>query len=912
VGELFGREVECRRLQEVLARARQGLSGVLVLSGEPGTGKTALLDFAQAAADGFDVVRFDAVETEAELGFAALHQLLHPYLGRLDSLPAPQRDALGLVFGLRERALPPDRFLIGLASLGLLTSRSGRPLLCVVDDAHCLDHASADVLAFIARRLYADSVAMVFAMRETSARRDLLAGLPRLPVSGLDEAAAARLLVSVAGPRADPDVRADLVAGTGGNPLALIEVVQDLTAAQLTGDAPLPDPVPVGRALEQLYLRETRALPADTQTLLLTMAADASGDPALLWRAGAELGFGAQAAGPAEDRQLLVMREVVRFRHPLIRSAVYYGSPLAQRQRVHAALAAAIGPDGDPHWRACHLAAAADGPDEAVASDLERASERERDRGGWAAAASLLARAGALSTGPAARARRLLGAAEASCMAGAPGRAQALLDEAAGYRTDRRHTGLAQRAQARIYRLLRDPAAATSALLAAAAELGPADIRLARDILVEAVVQAQISDRLAPAGTGRADVARVARSLPLPADAEPTAGDALLDADTVLQLEGLSAAAPGLQRAIDAVSHARPDAPELFQWLAAACADATILADDVALHELAWRLDSEAREHGAVIPLALALSHTGISELLAGLLRESERCFDQRSALDEATGYEQSIGPLLVAAWRGEEELARGLMDAVTRQAARQGQGYQLVFADYARCVLELGLGRYREAYTSLDGRIGDTSQLKFALADMVEAAVRCGERGAAEDLLGRLTSLAAASPVRRTLGDLARAQALLASSEAGAERLYREAIEHHEQTRGPAHRARSHQVYGEWLRRGRRAKEARHHLRAAHDLFSGMGAAAFAARAAQELSAAGAPVPGRPANGPAHDLTSQEARVAHLAASGATNAEIASQLYLSVNTVDYHLRKVFRKLSVNSRRQLVTALSST
>lgn len=850
MGGLFGRETECGRLQEVLERARQGLSGVLVLRGEPGAGKTALLDYVQAAAGGFDVVRFDGVETEAELGFAALHQLLRPYLARLDSLPGPQRDALGLVFGLRERASPPDRFLVGLASLGLLTGRAGRPLLCVVDDAHCLDQESADVLTFIGRRLYADSVAMVFALRESSARRDLLTGLPYLRVAGLREAAAEQLLVSAAGRPAHPAVSARLVAETGGNPLALVEVAQELTTAQLAGDAPLPEPVPLGRALEQLYRRETRALPPDTQMLLLAAATCDVGDPDLLWRAGTELGFDARAAGAAEDRQLLVVREVVRFRHPLIRSAVYYGAPLAQRQRVHAALAASAGAVGDLDRRAWHLAAAAVGPDEAVAGELEHASQREQARAGWAAASTLLARAAALSAGPPARARRLLGAAEASCMAGAPGRAQALLDEAAAYRADRRHIGLAQRVQARIYRLLHDPAAATSALLAAAVELGPVDIRLARDILVEAVVQAQISGRFAPAGTARADVARVAYSMPRPPAAEATAGDALLDADTVLQLEGLSAAAPALQHAIGAVRRAGPEAPELFQWLAAACADATILADDVALHELAWRLDTEARQQGAAIPLALALSHTGMSELLAGQLRESERCFDQRSALDEASGYEQSIGALLVAAWRGEASLARGLMDTVAREAARYSQGYQLVFAGYARFVLELGLGRYREAYASLDGQIGDTSQLKFALADMIEAAVRCGEPGAAHELLGRLAALAAVSPVRRTLGDLARARALLANddadadADADAERLYLEAIDHHEHTRGPAHQARSHQVYGEWLRRERRAKEARHHLRAAHDLFSAMGAAAFAARAAQELSAPPLPAP--------------------------------------------------------------------
>jgi DNA-binding CsgD family transcriptional regulator len=904
VEELFGREQECGRLREILGRAREGLSGVLVLRGEPGAGKTALLDYAQAAADGFDVVRFDGVETEAELGFAALYQLLRPHLGRLESLPAPQRDALGLVFGLRERALPPDRFLVGLASLGLLAARvGGRPLLCVVDDAHCLDQESADVLAFIGRRLYADSIAMVFAMRESSARPDLLAGLPHLWITGLPDQAAGQLLASVRG--VHPSVSARIVAETGGNPLALIEVAQELTAAQLVGDAPLPEPVPLGRALEQLYLRETRALSSDTQTLLLTAAADATGDPALLWLAGSELGFDAQAAAAAEDRQLIAIRDAVRFRHPLIRSAVYYGAPLAQRQRVHAALATATGALGDPDRRAWHLAAAATDADETVAGDLERAGERAQARGGWAAASTLLARAAALSVEQSARAGRLLAAAEASCIAGAPGQAQALLDEAAAYRADRRHTGLVQRVQARIHRLLRDPGAATSALLAAAVQLGPVDVRLARDILVEAVVQAQISGRLAPEGIARIDVARVARALPLPPNAQATVGDALLDADTVLQLEGLSASAPKLQRAIDAVRHAPSGVPELFQWLAAACADATILADDIALRELAWRLDTDARRQGAVIPLALALSHTGASELLAGMLRESERCFDQLSAIEEARGYEQSIGALLVAAWRGQADLARGLMETVTGQAARSGQGYLLVFADYARFVLALGPGRYREAYASLADRIDDTSQLKFALADLVEAAVRCGEHTAAQRLLGRLADLAVACPVPRTLGDLARARALLTDDEAGAERMYLDAVEHHENTRGPAHRARSHQVYGEWLRRARRAKEARHHLRTAYELFDGMGAAAFAARAAQELSAAGEPVPARPAADHGNDLTPQEARVAHLAAAGATNAEIASQLYLSANTVDYHLRKVFRKLGVHSRRQL-------
>jgi DNA-binding CsgD family transcriptional regulator len=904
---LSGRDEECTRLRAILERARQGLSDVLVLRGEPGVGKTALLDDLQAKADGFLVMRFDGVESETDLSFAGLYQLLRPYLDGLNSLPAPQRGALELVFGLRGGTVPPDRFLVGVASLGLVAAvrADDRPLLCVIDDAHCLDQESADVLAFMARRLYADSIALVVATRNPGTPPDQWAGLPHLRLTGLPDTPAAGLLASSAGRAVHPLVSARIVAETGGNPLALIQAAQELTAAQLIGDAPLPEPVPVGRALEQLYLRDVSALPADTQILLLTAAADATGDPALLWRAGDELGFDVRSAAPAEDRELITIRDTIRFRHPLVRSAIYYGTPLAGRQRVHAALATATGALGESDQRAWHLAAAATNPDETVAADLEAAGHRAQARAGWAAASLLLTRAAALSPDKAARARRLLGAAEASCMAGATTRAQALLDEAAAYPDDARRTGLVQRVQARIHRLRREPAAATSALLAAAAALGPVDIRLARDMLVEAVVQAQISDQFAPDGTTRVDVARVARSLSLPPGLPATGGDALLDADTVLQLDGLRAAAPLLRRAIDAVRHAPSDAPELFQWLAAACADATILADDIALHELAWRLDAEARQRCAAVPLALALSHTGVSELLAGRLREAELRFDQRSAIEEAQGYEQGVGALLVAAWRGRTDTVRELRDTVTRQAVSHGQGYQLVFADYARFVVELAHGRYREAYGSLAGRITDTSQLKFALADVIEAAVRCGEHAAARLLLDRLTELAAVCPVPRTLGDLARAGALLATDDDDADRRYAEAVAHHENTRGPAHRARSHQAYGEWLRRTRRAKAARDHLRVAHDLFDGMGAAAFAARAAQELSAAGEPVAARSTAPTGNDLTPQEARVAHLAASGATNAEIAAQLYLSANTVDYHLRKVFRKLGVHSRRQL-------
>ena len=398
-------------------------------------------------------------------------------------------------------------------------------------------------------------------------------------------------------------------------------------------------------------------------------------------------------------------------------------------------------------------------------------------------------------------------------------------------------------------------------------------------------------------------MARVARSLPLPPGSPATVGDLLLDADTTLQLEGLQAAVPQLRRAISAARHEAGPAAETFRWLAAACSDATILADDIALHELAWRMEAQAREQGAAIALSLALSHAGVSELLAGLLPQAERCFHERVAIEEARGRDWSIGPLLIAAWRGQAEQAETLLDTVAGEAARQGQGYQLAFAGYARCILELGRGHYEQACASLTGGISDGSQIKFALPDLIEAAVRSGHGDVAGRLAGQLAGLAEASPVPRTLGFLARARALTAR-DADAEPLYQEALTYHGQTRGPAHRARSHLVYGEWLRRARRPRDARGHLRTAYQLFGQMGAQGFAARARLELSAAGETV-GAAAAEVDHGLTPQEARVASLAAAGATNAEIAAQLYLSASTVDYHLRKVFRKLGVTSRRQL-------
>ncbi|HEY6496137.1 MAG TPA: LuxR family transcriptional regulator [Trebonia sp.] len=906
---LFGRKEACGRLDGMIDAASRGMSSVLVLRGEPGVGKTALLRYAEAAAGRLQVVRLEGVHSEMEIGYAALHQLIRPDLDRIGILPAPQADALRLAFGMREGGRP-DRLFVALAALGLLADRAaGQPLLCVVDDANCLDRESAEVLAFMARRLCADAIAMVFTVRDPAPRRDVLGGLQELRLIGLEDSEAEELLVSVAGPGLPPAVRAHIVAETGGNPLALTEIGQALAAGHLIGELPLPHsrPLPIGRCLEARYLREIHELPDGTQTLLLTAAADPTGDPELLWQAGKELGFGPAAAAPAGAGRLLTIDTTVRFRHPLVRSAVYYGALLSERRRVHAALAGATDPVGDQERRAWHRGEATSGFDETVAAELERVGELTAGRGGWTAAGTFYARSAALSADPAARARRLLSAADAYSTGNVPGRAQALVDEAAAYRDDRRHRGLVQRTQGRLHQLVQQPAAAASALLGAAADLGPLDVRLARDILIDAVVVAQNNGRLAPDGATRLDIARVARSLPLPPGAPRTPGDELLDADTVLQYEGLAAAAPRLRRAIDAVRRETSDSPETLRWLAVACANALALADDVVLQELARRMELQARAQGALVPLSFALNHAGSVALVAGMLTEAEQSYTERASIEEARGHGTSLGALLVAAWRGSSKETYPLLDAVESEATGQGQGYQLMLADYARCVLELGRRHYAEA--SGGGRAGrrDIAPPAFALADFAEAAQRSGRPGDATHSIERLEQLAAVSPVPRTLGSLARARALVTEDGSRAEELYREAIYHHERTRGGSHIARSHLVYGEWLRRARRARDARRHLRDAHEIFDGMGAKAFATRARLELQAAGATT--RPRGpGKAEHLTPQEATVARLAATGATNAEIASQLYVSASTVDYHLRKVFRKLDVTSRRQLARA----
>jgi DNA-binding CsgD family transcriptional regulator len=902
---LLGRGEERDQVDRVLASARQGLSGVLVLRGEPGIGKTALLDYAAGAAAGLEIVRVEAVESEMELGFAGLHQLLLPYLGAIPALPPPQRGALSSAFGLHDRG-PPDRFLVALATLTLLGHlASERGLLCVVDDAQWLDRESAGVLAFVARRLHADAIAMLFAVREPSDRPAGFADLPAVQLPGLP-APAARQLLSAGVRDLDEEVGTRIVAQTRGNPLALIEVARELTPAQLSGGEPLPELLPLGPQLEAGFLRQTRDLPAATQALLLAAAAEPTGDPALLWRAGRDLGFTPDSAAPAQAGDLLALGSVIRFRHPLVRSAIYHSAAPIERRRIHQALAAATDPGQDPDRRAWHLSEAAAAPEEGVAAALERAAGRAVARGGWAASAAFLTRAAMLSPGPGPRARRLLAAARAESTAGAPEQAQVLLDRSRDRPGDPLQDGLARRAQGEIYHALNQPADAAAMLLAAAAQLAPLDVRLARDALLDAFSAASLSGPLAFGSAAGTDIAAAARGMALPAGEVPGLGDLLLDAHCTLVLDGRRAATPLVRDAVSALQRDRSESAEMLAWLEAGCGAAGAIGDDVALHALASRMEWQARRQGALSALAAALVHSGTSDLFAGSLDEAQARFTEREAIEAARDSNCRLGNLVVTAWRGREQETRAAAGAVAGAARSQGQGWKLAWVGYALGVLALSLGQYQEAMAAAPGAFEDSPlACAFAWPDFVEAAVRGGDRAAARETLARMAAQTPADAPPMALGLLARSRALLAGDQdAGA--LYAQSLGYLARCPSATHLARTHLLYGEWLRRRKHRAEAREHLRTARAQFEDMGAAGFAERARLELVATGENARRRSPE-TRNNLTPQETQIAALASRGATNPEIASKLFISPSTVDYHLRKVFRKLDVRSRRDLAS-----
>jgi DNA-binding CsgD family transcriptional regulator len=914
---LVGRSAEREALGGLLARAAEGYSGAVVLRGEAGAGKTALLDetVAAAAAVGMQTVRLTGVEPETQLGYAGLHQFLVPFADQLERLPVPQRDALRSTFGLLAGP-PADRFLVALGVLTLLAEvASAVPLVCVVDDVQWLDPESVVVLGFVARRLYAERVVLLFAVREPAGPLPELAGLPELVVGGLAEDAALELLASLAPGQVSPAVGARIVAETGGNPLALVEVARELSPAQLAGAEVLPEPLPAGGSLEQAFGRRVSRLPPEARLLLAVAAAEPTASEALLWRAARQLGIDPEAAEAADLGGLAEVGPQVEFRHPLVRSVVYHGTPLPQRRLIHQALAAA-GDGEEPDRVAWHLAMAAVGPDEAVAARLEQAAGRARDRGGYAARVTFLIRAAELSEDEGPRARRLLAAAEASLTAGQPFRAAALLEEAVPRLADPLARAQARRLQGTLRLALGQAGEASSILLAAARALVPADGRGAREALLEALVAALYVGCSASRAV-LAEIAAAARALPGPAGSEASAADLLLDGFAARAAAGYPASVPLFHRAIAKLRAGDLSPQQGLRWLALGCAAAAELFDDEAQHALAIRLVQLARDQGALTALPVALANQSLrAEVTAGRFDAARACFTEGLEISAATGNPGVIGTAGLAevyelAWRGREADARRVAAAVAREATDAGRGSHRMDAQYCLAVLELGLGNYQAALQcALDVYEDDAPDIgAHVLPDLVEAAARWGETGPAAAALGRLAERAAAAGTPLALGLLARSRALLAS-DADAGPLYEEAIGHLGQCRARPQLARAHLVYGEWLRRQRRRRDAREQLRSAHEMFTAMGAEAFAERARIELLATGERARPR-TTGTADELTPQEAQIARLVSQGDSNRDIAAQLFLSPSTVDYHLRKVFRKLGVASRTQLARAMTA-
>ena len=906
---LIGRRTERDALERLLREARDGRSGVLVLRGEPGVGKTALVEYAVESASDFRVARAVGVESEAELAFAVLHQLCSPMFDRLERLPEPQRNAMGVAFGLSAGAVP-ERFLVGLAALSLLSDAAQeQPLLCIVDDAQWLDRASAQALAFVARRALADPVALIFATR---AGEDDLAALPELVIDGLNEDDARLLLASAVKGPLDERVRDRIVAETGGNPLALLELPRGLSAAELAMGFGRGEMLPLSGRIEETFRRRVEELPEQARLLLLVASAEQPGDPATVWDAADRLGISAEAAGPATDTGLLEIGERVRFRHPLVRSAVYRAAVPQQRRAVHKALAEATSPEADPDRRAWHLAAATLRPNAGVAAELERSAGRAQVRGGIAAAAAFMERSAELTLDSQQRAVRFLLAAGAYLVAGANQRAQASLEQSVPNLTDPAPRAQALRMEGAI-RFADGRGGETPALLfKAATALRDLDRRLARETLLEALEAAMWAAELTSETTLR-DVADAARATPAKSNGEQTTASLLLTGYEHRFNDDFAGAVDSWRRAVARYPDELGVDPRL-QWQGMVWNVTGEMLDFEANIATAREWVRLARDQGALATLPVALSGLAWNEVLRGRIESAEALYAEAGEITRATGAPAVPGAseivmLGILAWRGLAEEARALGDAVIAEARTRGQGLGVTTVHYGLTILELGLGRY-EAARKHALAVFEPNALYFGslnLADVVEATARAGDDEHARAALDRLTERATASGTPLGLGLLARARALLADDEE-AETLYAESLGHLERSGVATELARAHLLYGEWLRRQRRRRDARVQLREAHEMFVAMGGEAFAHRASVELLATGERARTRTVE-TREQLTPQERQVAALAAEGDSNAAIAAQLFISPHTVAYHLRKVYVKLGIGSRSQLAAAI---
>ena len=894
---LCGRAAECRTLDELLKAVHTGESRVLVLRGEPGVGKTALLEYVLERADGCQVGRAAGVQSEMELAFAGLHQVCLPLLDRLDRLPGPQRDALRTAFGLTS-GIPADRFFVGLAVLSLFSDVAAeRPLVCIVDDAQWLDQASAQTLSFVARRLLAESVAMVFATRDASAE---LRGLPELEVECLSDGDARALLGSVVRGPLDDRVRSRIVAETRGNPLALLE----LPPAELTGGFGLPEAAVLSGRIEKSFQRRLEPLPEDTRLVLLIAAAEPVGDPVLVWRAAARLGTDRSASAPAEAAGLVEFGARVQFRHPLVRSAVYRAATPDERRRVHAALAEATDLELDPDRRVWHRAQAAAGPDEEVAAELERSAGRAQARGGIAAAAAFLEQAAELTQDPGQRARRALAAAQAKHLAGASEAAMALLAMAQAGPLTELELAQVDLLHGQIGFAMSRGGDVPLLLLKAAERLEPLDAELARETYRDAFAAAWYAGRLA-GGPWTLEIAQAVRAARPPELRR--APDLLLEAVATLTSESSAVGVPMVKRALRAFLDEAMPAQERLGWMWLACRAAHEVWDAECWERLGSQFVELARGAGAFTMLPHALAMRQGMHLFAGELDAAGALLEEEQATTETIGVVRpAYLTVALPAWQGREMETRRQIEATTSQAVELGEGQWLTLVEWASAVLHNGRGRYEDALLAAQRAVASPLErgiASWALPELVEAAVRCGKPERAAEALRRVSDMTRASATDWGLGVEAVSRALLSDGEA-AERSYREAIERLGRGHVAAALARAHLVYGEWLRRERRRLDAREHLRTAHEMLSSMGMEAFAERARRELAVTGETARKRTVE-TSDQLTAQEAQIARLARDGLSNPEIGAQLFISPRTVEYHLHKVFAKLDITSRAQL-------
>jgi DNA-binding CsgD family transcriptional regulator len=905
--KLIDRQAERGVLEGLLEAIRAGESRALVVSGEAGVGKTALLEYLSQQASGCRLARAAGVQSEMELPFAGLHQLCAPMLDNLPHLPRPQREALRTAFGISAGSAP-DRFLVGLAVLSLLSDAAEQqPLVCVVDDEQWLDRASANVLGFVARRLVAESVGLIFAARVPSSE---LMGLPELAVEGLSESDARALLdAALAGP-VDSPVLDRIVAETRGNPLALLELSRAVSPRQVAGGFWLPGAVRLSGGIEEHFRQRIEALPTTTRRLLLIAAAEPVGDPALLWRAAAQMEIDAAAAAPAVEANLVEVGSRVRFRHPLVRSVVY-GSALPQERReVHAALGDATDLQRDADRRAWHRANAAPGPDEEVAEELERSAGRARARGGLAAAAAFLERATVLSVGSPRRTERALAAASAKIKAGEFAAARDLLSVAESGSPDDFQQARIDLMEAELALLTNRGSDAPSLLLKAARRLESIDADLSRATYLQALSSGYFAGRLATGG-GAVEVARAAATTPPPTHA-PRASDFLLDGLVAHYNSGYDAGLPILRKGLQAFSAGMPDDEELrWHWVAGIVA--RHVWDDERWHSLSERHVQLARSVGALSELPVALNSRAFMLLFAGDLTGAAALIQELQPAIEATGTRLApYAALGLAVLSGRSGEANALIENITRDVTPRGEGIGLTVVDWAHAVLNNALGNYQEALRSAarsTGYLREMTAPTWAMAELIEAATRSGQDDVAADALARLADTTSVSDTDWGRGIEARSRALLSEGDT-AEHLYREAIDHLSRCRVRADLARAHLLYGEWLRRQRRRVDARTELGIALEMLESMGMEAFAERARRELQATGEKARKRAISTSNEGLTPQEWQVARLARDGLSNPEIGARLFISARTVQYHLRKVFAKLGINSRSQLDQALA--